>query len=134
MESLGAACDLLVAACGMSFPDWRLNAGSLHWECGVSAPGPPGKSVSDSCLLLFMCLCSPLPHCARATHRLPPSTEFLASWPTPTVLSELQSPELSASRGTTHLSGTCHHDLLCLSLTEAPRCGRQTCPTESWPI
>lgn len=43
--SLGAACDLLVAACGMSFPDWRLNAGSLHWECGVSAPGPPGKSL-----------------------------------------------------------------------------------------
>ena len=47
--SISAICcstwDLLVAACGMSFPDWRLNAGSLHWECGVSAPGPPGKSL-----------------------------------------------------------------------------------------
>ena len=36
MESLVAACESLVAS----------NLGRLHWECGVSATGPPGKSSS----------------------------------------------------------------------------------------
>ena len=70
--SISAICcstwDLLVAACGMSFPDWRLNAGSLHWECGVSAPGPPGKSLHTlhsihsgaPCLLQFISEVNPI--------------------------------------------------------------------------
>ena len=36
------ACELLVAAGGISFPDQGLNAGSLHWQCGAFATGHPG--------------------------------------------------------------------------------------------
>ena len=35
----------LVAACGIEFPDLALNPGPLHWEHGVLATGPPGKSL-----------------------------------------------------------------------------------------
>ena len=42
--SLVATCGLLVVACGI--PDQGLNPGLLNWECGVLAPGPPGKSFS----------------------------------------------------------------------------------------
>ena len=42
--SSSAACELLVAACGIQFPDQGSNPGPLHWECGVLATGPPGKS------------------------------------------------------------------------------------------
>ena len=35
---------LLVATCGTWFPHQGLNTGSLHWECGVLATGPHGKS------------------------------------------------------------------------------------------
>ena len=35
---------VLVAACGIWFPDQRLNLGPLHWERGVLPTGPPGKS------------------------------------------------------------------------------------------
>ena len=35
---------ILVAACGVSFPDQESNPGPLHWERGVLATGPPGKS------------------------------------------------------------------------------------------
>ena len=38
------ACELLVAACGIQFPDQELNLGPLHWELGILATGPPGKS------------------------------------------------------------------------------------------
>ena len=38
----------LVAVCGISFPDQRLNLGPLHWECRVLATEPPGKSLSIS--------------------------------------------------------------------------------------
>ena len=31
-------------ACGIYFPDQGLNLGSLLWEHGVVATGPPGKS------------------------------------------------------------------------------------------
>ena len=37
--------ELLVAACGIQFPDQRLNPGRLHWELRVSATGPPRKSL-----------------------------------------------------------------------------------------
>ena len=33
-------------ACGIQFPDHRLNPGPLHWDCEVSsATGPPGKPL-----------------------------------------------------------------------------------------
>ena len=38
------ACELLVAAYGIWFPDQRLNPGHLHWEHGVLATVPPRKS------------------------------------------------------------------------------------------
>ena len=41
-------CEVLVEACGISFLGQGSNLGPLHWECGVSATGPPGKSQSDS--------------------------------------------------------------------------------------
>ena len=41
---LVVACELLVAACGILFPDQGSNPGPLHWERGVLATGPPGKS------------------------------------------------------------------------------------------
>ena len=41
---LTEACELLVAKCGIMFPDQGLNLGLLHWECGVLAIEPPGKS------------------------------------------------------------------------------------------
>ena len=36
-------CQVLVAACGILFPDQGLNLGPLHWEHGVLATGPPRK-------------------------------------------------------------------------------------------
>ena len=42
--SLVAACELLVVACEIYFHDQRWNLGPLHWEHGVLATGPPGKS------------------------------------------------------------------------------------------
>ena len=36
---------VLVAACGIQFPDQGLNPSPLHWELGVLATGPPGKSL-----------------------------------------------------------------------------------------
>ena len=44
-DLLVAACRHLVAACGIQFPDQGSKPGPLHWECGVLAPGPPGKSL-----------------------------------------------------------------------------------------
>ena len=38
------ACKLLVAACGIYFLDQGSNLGPLHWELGVLATGPSGKS------------------------------------------------------------------------------------------
>ena len=42
--SLVAACKLLVIARGIWFPDQGSNLGPLHWEHGVLATRPPGKS------------------------------------------------------------------------------------------
>ena len=33
-----------VEACRTRFPDQGLNLGPLHWEHGILASGPPGKS------------------------------------------------------------------------------------------
>ena len=41
--SLVAAWGLLVAACGIWFPDKRSNLGPLHWEFRVLVTGPPGS-------------------------------------------------------------------------------------------
>ena len=41
-----AACECSIAACGIQSPDQGSNPGSLHWEQGVVAAGPPGKSLS----------------------------------------------------------------------------------------
>ena len=43
--------DLLVAACGIWFPDQGLNLGPLCWEHGVKGTGPPGKSCTVSLAL-----------------------------------------------------------------------------------
>ena len=42
-SSLQHAGSLLVA-CGVYFPEWGSNPSPLHWQCGVLATGPPGKS------------------------------------------------------------------------------------------
>ena len=39
---------ILVAACGIQFPDQGSNPDPLHWEQGVLATGPPGKSQTSS--------------------------------------------------------------------------------------
>ena len=60
---LVAAYRLLVAACGIQFPDKASNLGPLHWQHEASAPGPPGKSPSlflfstISSLTLFVACC-----------------------------------------------------------------------------
>ena len=38
------ACELLIAACRIEFPDQGWNPGFLHWEYGVLANGQAGKS------------------------------------------------------------------------------------------
>ena len=38
--------NLLVAPCGIKFPEQGPNLGPLHWEHEVLAAGPPGKSLS----------------------------------------------------------------------------------------
>ena len=37
---------LLDAACGIQFPDQGSNPGPRHWQHGVLATGPPGKSLT----------------------------------------------------------------------------------------
>ena len=44
MGSLAVTYEFLVATCGIQFPAQGLNLGPLHWELGVLATGPPGKS------------------------------------------------------------------------------------------
>ena len=43
---LVVACEFLAVASGIKFPDQGSNPSSLHWECQVSATGPPGKSLA----------------------------------------------------------------------------------------
>ena len=47
-DHVGSICstgDLLAVTCGIWFPDQGSNSNSLHWELGVLATGPPGKSL-----------------------------------------------------------------------------------------
>ena len=48
---LVAACELLVAAYDIKFPDQGLNPGPMLWEHRVLATGPPGKSLTSYSLL-----------------------------------------------------------------------------------
>ena len=68
LATLGLSCgmqDLLVAACGIWFPDQGSNLGPLHWEHGILATAPPGKSqlwflfLSPSCSFLSRFSVSP---------------------------------------------------------------------------
>ena len=43
VDFLVAACELLVAECGIQFPNQGMNPGPLHWELGVLPTGPAGK-------------------------------------------------------------------------------------------
>ena len=43
-RSLAATCELLVAECGIQFPDQGSNLGPLPWEYGGTT-GPPEKSL-----------------------------------------------------------------------------------------
>ena len=46
-------CQVLVVACRIYFPKQGLNPGPLHWEGGIVATGPPGKSLTKE--FLFLC-------------------------------------------------------------------------------
>ena len=59
-KPLVAACGLPAVASGIKFPDQGLNPGPLPWEHGVSATGPPGKSLFSH--LDFEVSCSTSPH------------------------------------------------------------------------
>ena len=45
---LVTVCELLIATCGIQFPDHGLNPSPLHWECRVLATGSQGKSPKPS--------------------------------------------------------------------------------------
>ena len=49
----GVACKLLVLTCEIWFPGPGLIPDPLHWEHGVLAMGPPGKSQFVVCLFFF---------------------------------------------------------------------------------
>ena len=51
--SLLVACKLLAAAYGIQFSNQGSNSGPLHWEYGVLATGPPGKSLPFLVYLSF---------------------------------------------------------------------------------
>ena len=78
LAAAGLRCSLrevLVTTCGEWCPDQGLNRGLLHWESGVLATGPPGKSrflLFHISLPLFFCLfrTSPL-SCVLTLLRLP---------------------------------------------------------------
>ena len=42
--------ELLIVPCKLYFSDQGLNPGPLYSECGISATGPPGKSLGQGCL------------------------------------------------------------------------------------
>ena len=51
------ACELLVTACGIWFPDQGANPGPLHWELRVLATGPLEKPLQlNVCALAVMSL------------------------------------------------------------------------------
>ena len=56
MDDLGSSGS--VVACGIEFPDQGSNLGPLHWECGILATGPPGKSRSFKNKHVFISGCA----------------------------------------------------------------------------
>ena len=44
---------ILVVACGLKFPDQRLNSDTLHWELRVLATVTPGKFLVCTLLISF---------------------------------------------------------------------------------
>ena len=44
----------VVVACGISFSGQGLNPGSLHWECGILAIGPPGQSQCFKTIISYL--------------------------------------------------------------------------------
>ena len=46
----------LAAACEIKFPDQGSTLGALHWELGVLATGPPGKSQEHFKEIIFFSL------------------------------------------------------------------------------
>ena len=66
--SLVVAHKLLVAACGIQFPDQGLNPGFLHWKLEVLATEPPARSHKKPCghLSLHLPLCVYVCACAHA--------------------------------------------------------------------
>ena len=58
--SLAAACKLLVMSYGILFPDQGSNPGPLHWDHGILATQPPGKSLGV--ILLGVIISSPAVH------------------------------------------------------------------------
>jgi len=46
-RALVAVRGVSAVACGLWIPDQESNSGLLHWEHGVVATGPPGKSTSE---------------------------------------------------------------------------------------
>ena len=53
---LVAACELLVAAYGIKFPDQGSNPGPMHWECRVLASRLLGKSLTLYSLTWSVCV------------------------------------------------------------------------------
>lgn len=53
-DVLVAAYELLVAVCGIEFPDQGSNLGPLHWEHRVLATGQSGKSLDEVLTKLYI--------------------------------------------------------------------------------
>ena len=67
------AYKLLVAACGIQFPDQGPNLGPWHWEQRVLATRPPGKSL--------FCLLTLVPHCFSPSGSIKePGIQTLRRW------------------------------------------------------
>ena len=64
-------CKLLVVACGIQFPNQGLNLGPLHWDPGVLATGPPGKSPTLVLVssLLFKLIFFNVYHFSNKSHK-----------------------------------------------------------------
>ena len=52
-RTLVAVCEVLVVESAVQFPDQGSNPGSLHWKFGISAIGPPRKSLMWVFLIYF---------------------------------------------------------------------------------
>ena len=48
---------IFVVVCETLFPDQGLNLGPLHWDCGLLATGPPGRTLVYVTKSSFRLLC-----------------------------------------------------------------------------